>query len=66
VWGRGFVTDGLDAGATREQVQHHGRWNNITSIDPSYRKTLVWGRTNPSQHLATATDQPKNPSRNRL
>jgi integrase len=62
----GFVSDALDAGATREQVQHHGRWNNITSIDPYYRKTLTWGRTNPSQHLATATDQPKDPSRNRL
>lgn len=48
----GFVTDALDAGATREQVQHHGRWANITSIDPYYRKTLTWGDTNPSQHLA--------------
>ena len=38
----GFVTDALDAGATREQVQRHGRWNNIRSIDPYYRKTEVW------------------------
>lgn len=49
----GFVTDALDAGATREQVQRHGRWANIASLDSYYRKTLVWGRTNPSQHLAT-------------
>lgn len=52
----GFVSDALDAGATREQVQRHGRWNNITSIDPYYRKTLVWGRSNPSQHLASETN----------
>lgn len=25
------------AGATREQVQRHGRWTNIASIDPYYR-----------------------------
>ncbi|HEX4868350.1 MAG TPA: tyrosine-type recombinase/integrase [Acidimicrobiales bacterium] len=48
----GFVTDALDAGATREQVQRHGRWSNIRSIDPYYRKTEVWGRNNPSQRLA--------------
>lgn len=48
----GFVTDALDAGATREQVQRHGRWTNIHSIDPYYRKTEVWGRNNPSQRLA--------------
>jgi integrase len=48
----GFVTDALDAGATREQVQRHGRWTNITSIDPYYRKTRIWGPANPSQHLA--------------
>lgn len=48
----GFVSDALDAGATREQVQRHGRWADITSIDPYYRKTQVWGKNNPSQHLA--------------
>lgn len=48
----GFVTDALDAGATREQVQRHGRWANITSIDPYYRKTQTWGTNNPSQQLA--------------
>jgi site-specific recombinase XerD len=48
----GFVTDALDAGASREQVQRHGRWSNIRSIDPYYRKTEVWGRNNPSQRLA--------------
>lgn len=48
----GFVTDALDAGATREQVQRHGRWTNIGSIDPYYRTTEVWGRNNPSQRLA--------------
>ena len=49
----GFVTDALDA--TREQVQRHGRWTNIRSIDPYYRKTEVWGRNNPSQRLANAS-----------
>jgi integrase len=49
----GFVTDALDAGATREQVQRHGRWANITSLDSYYRKTHTWGPNNPSQHLAT-------------
>ena len=48
----GFVTDALDAGATREQVQRHGRWANIASIDAYYRKTDTWGPTNPSQRLA--------------
>ena len=50
----GFVTDALDAGATREQVQRHGRWNNIRSIDSYYRKTDVWGSNNPSQRLASS------------
>jgi hypothetical protein len=35
----GFVSDALDAGATREQVQRHGRWANIGSIDAYYGKT---------------------------
>jgi site-specific recombinase XerC len=48
----GFVTDALDAGATREQVQRHGRWTNVSSIDPYYRKTQVWGANNPSSRLA--------------
>ncbi len=48
----GFVTDALDAGATREQVQRHGRWTNVSSIDPYYRKTQVWGTNNPSSRLA--------------
>ena len=48
----GFVTDALDAGAIREQVQHHGRWTNVSSIDPYYRKTQVWGTDNPSSRLA--------------
>ena len=30
----GFVTDALDAGAIREQVQHHGRWTNVSNIEP--------------------------------
>lgn len=34
----GFVTDALDAGATREQVQRHGRWTNVSSIDPTTAK----------------------------
>ena len=50
----GFVTDALDAGATREQVQRHGRWANISSIDPYYRKTQVWGANNPSSRLAAS------------
>lgn len=48
----GFVTDALDAGATREQVQRHGRWANVRSIDPYYRKTDIWGLSNPSQRLS--------------
>ena len=48
----GFVTDALDAGAIREQVQHHGRWTNVSSIDPYYRKTQVWGTNNPSSRQA--------------
>jgi len=48
----GFVADALDAGAIREQVQHHGRWTNVSSIDPCYRKTQVWGTNNPSSRLA--------------
>ena len=48
----GFVSDALDAGATREQVQRHGRWAAVKSIDPYYRKTSTWGRNNPSQRLA--------------
>lgn len=48
----GFVTDALDAGATREQVQHHGRWANVRSIDPYYRKTDMWGKNNPSKRLS--------------
>ncbi|CAN5224657.1 hypothetical protein BH24ACT1_BH24ACT1_05300 [soil metagenome] len=51
----GFVSDALDAGATREQVQHHGRWAAVSSIDSYYRKTNTWGRNNPSQHLAGGT-----------
>ena len=41
-----------DAGATRKQVRHHGRWTNVSSIDPNYRKTQVWGTNNPSSRLA--------------
>ena len=48
----GFVSDAPDAGATREQVQRHGRWANIGSIDPYYRKTQTRGTGQPSQHLA--------------
>lgn len=51
----GFVSDALDAGATREQVQHHGRWTSIKSIDAYYRKTSTWGTSNASQTLATNT-----------
>ena len=50
----GFVSDALDAGATREQVQRHGRWAAVKSIDSYYRKTNTWGRNNPSQRLAAA------------
>lgn len=48
----GFTTDCIDAGITREQVQHHGRWTNIRSLDPYYRKTSTWGPTNPATQLA--------------
>jgi len=33
-------------------VQHHARWTNVSSIDPTYRKTQVWGTNNPSSRLA--------------
>lgn len=56
----GFVTDALDAGVTREQVQRHGRWINIGSIDPYFRKTLVWGPSTPSD-----ADLPSQPCRPR-
>jgi hypothetical protein len=48
----GFVTDALDAAASREQGQRHRRWSNIGSIDPYDRKTEGWGRYNPWQRLA--------------
>jgi integrase len=48
----GFTTDCIDAGIPREHVQHHGRWRNIRSLDPYYRKTSTWGTTNPATQLA--------------
>ncbi|MGH9153899.1 MAG: tyrosine-type recombinase/integrase [Acidimicrobiales bacterium] len=52
----GFTTDCIDAGIPREHVQHHGRWTNIRSLDPYYRKTSTWGRTNPASRLAQHDD----------
>ncbi|MGH9212456.1 MAG: hypothetical protein ACRD2C_17540 [Acidimicrobiales bacterium] len=34
------------------RFQHHGRWRNIRSLDPYYRKTSTWGTTNPATPLA--------------
>lgn len=48
----GFTTDALDAGATREQVQTYGGWQNAKSLDPYYRRTHIWGTTNPASRLA--------------
>ncbi|MGH9212458.1 MAG: tyrosine-type recombinase/integrase [Acidimicrobiales bacterium] len=54
----GFVTDALDAGATREQVQRHGRWTNITSIDSYYRKSRPGGSTTPPSTSPSAMPAP--------
>jgi integrase len=48
----GFTTDCIDAGIPREHIQHHGRWNNIRSLDPYIHKTRTWGTTNPAIRLA--------------
>lgn len=44
----GFTTDALDAGATRDQLKHHGGWRNSRSLDPYIRKSATWARTNPA------------------
>jgi hypothetical protein len=48
----GFTTDALDAGATREDVQTYGGCQNAKSLDPYYRRTSLWGTTNPASRLA--------------
>lgn len=52
----GFTTDALDAGATREHVQTYGGWQNAKSLDPYYRRTNIWGTTNPATRLARLDD----------
>lgn len=52
----GFTTDALDAGATREHVQTYGGWQNAKSLDPYYRRTNIWGTTNPAAHIARLDD----------
>lgn len=46
------VDSPMPPGCRRSQVQRHGRWSNIRSVDPCYRKTEVWGCNSPSQRLA--------------
>jgi hypothetical protein len=58
----GLVSDALDAGVTREQVQRHGRWANIGSIDPYYRKTQSWRQTNPPSTLPGTARSPTDSS----
>jgi site-specific recombinase XerC len=59
----GFTTDALDAGATREHVQSYGGWQNAKSLDPYYRRTNIWGTTNPASRLTRLDDSPGfNPS----
>lgn len=44
----GFTTDALNAGSTREHVQHHGGWKNAKSLDSYIRKSATWADTNPA------------------
>lgn len=53
----GFTTDALDAGATREQVQHHGGWKNIRSLDSYVRRPSTWADTNPALNLVKSEQQ---------
>jgi hypothetical protein len=52
----GFTTDALDAGATREHVQTYGGWQNAKSLDSYYRRTNIWGTTNPASRLTRLDD----------
>ena len=47
----GFVTNAIDAGRPREQIQTYGNWGAAKSLDPYYRRTAIWSTTNPAQHL---------------
>lgn len=51
----GFTTDALDAGSTRENVQHHGGWKNVKSLDSCVRKSPTWAHTNPALVLVQGT-----------
>lgn len=52
----GFATDALDDGIPREQVQAYGGWRNHRSLDSYYRRTHIWGTTNPANRLARLED----------
>jgi integrase len=52
----GFTTDALDDGAPREQVQTYGGSKNNNSLDSYYRRTRIWGTTNPANRLARLED----------
>lgn len=52
----GFATDALDDGVPREQVQTYGGWKNNNSLDSYYRRTRIWGTTNPANRLARLED----------
>jgi len=56
----GFVTDALDAGATREQVQRHGRWTNIRSggLHEGVRKCLLQHIVGLAKDVASAPSLP--------
>ena len=52
----GFATDALDDGIPREQVQTYGGWRNHKSLDSYYRRTHIWGTTNPANRLSRLDD----------
>ncbi len=52
----GFATNALDDGVLREQVQTYGGWKNNNSLDSYYRRTRIWGTTNPANRLARLED----------
>jgi integrase len=52
----GFATDALDDGIPREQVQTYGGWRNHKSLDSYYRRTHIWGTTNPANRLSRLED----------
>jgi integrase len=47
----GFVTDAINHGSPREQIQVYGNWGSSKSLDPYYRKANIWTATNPAQRM---------------